>query len=234
MGEAKQRRQSAVPTVYHHTSTLRTNLLWMSGVIEVEGKGGPALHPQLGAIGINASLRRGMEDFAPLAWFTTRIATPNCILQAGIQFVDKTTGEPRNLPVNQQLPNAVALQRVAIGFPVADIPVLAWQDHPGYNTAEGATLNESARAVGDDPDNWYVSEEPVDLLKASEFWASHSIMKPKLQRTDAYLPDMKNMIRMARENKGVYIPPSWLKPDQARELAKRLGIEAKMGDEQIG
>ena len=27
-----------VPTVYHHTSTVRTNLIWMSGVIEVEGK----------------------------------------------------------------------------------------------------------------------------------------------------------------------------------------------------
>jgi hypothetical protein len=42
MGEAKRRRQqNSTPdrVVYHHTSTLRTNLLWMSGVIEVEGRG---------------------------------------------------------------------------------------------------------------------------------------------------------------------------------------------------
>ena len=38
MGAAKRKRQNRVPTVYHHTSTLRTNLIWMSGVIEVEGK----------------------------------------------------------------------------------------------------------------------------------------------------------------------------------------------------
>ena len=46
MGAAKRKRQNRVPTVYHHTSTLRTNLIWMSGVIEVEGKSKGVFHPQ--------------------------------------------------------------------------------------------------------------------------------------------------------------------------------------------
>ena len=35
MGQAKLKRSLPVSVVYHHTSTLRTNLLWMSGVVEV-------------------------------------------------------------------------------------------------------------------------------------------------------------------------------------------------------
>jgi len=71
MGEAKRRQTaSIVRTVYHHTSTLRTNLIWMSGVIEVEGAGATPLHPQLGEFKHATSLRRGMHDFPPVAWFT--------------------------------------------------------------------------------------------------------------------------------------------------------------------
>jgi hypothetical protein len=197
----------------------------MSGVIEVEGKGGPAIHPHFGEIELNANLRRGMNDFAPLAWFTTRISTPSCILNAAIHFIDKKTGEPRDLPVAPGLPNAVALQRVAIGFPIADIPVVRWTQHPGYTTDEGSALNDSAREFGDNPDDWYVTEEAVDLLAASEFWASPSIMKPKLKRFPEYLPDMRRMVELCRATPGIFIPPSWLKPDQAAELAKRLGVE---------
>ncbi|MEG3089477.1 hypothetical protein [Sphingomonas sp. PB4P5] len=233
MGEAKQRRLDAVPTVYHHTSTLRTNLLWMSGVIEVEGKGGAALHPNFGKIELNANLRRRMNDFPPLAWFTTQVSVPNCILKAGIQFYDKTTGEPRDLPVDPRLPNAVALQRVAIGFPIADIPVLPWKDHPGYATTEGVDLNESARDAGDSPDDWYVSDVPVDLLAASEFWAARSIMNPKMVRQPDYLPDLKRMVRACRDTPGVFIPPSWLTPAQAAALAKRMGVETRSASEPL-
>lgn len=45
MGQAKLKRANAVPVAYHHTSTLRTNLIWMAGVIEVEGRSGPVIHP---------------------------------------------------------------------------------------------------------------------------------------------------------------------------------------------
>ena len=51
MGEAKRKRgNAAVSTVYHHTSTLRTNLIWMSGVIQIEGKSAGIIHPQLARI----------------------------------------------------------------------------------------------------------------------------------------------------------------------------------------
>lgn len=233
MSEAKRRKLMAVPTVYHHTSTLRTNLLWMSGVIEVEGSGEPALHPHFGSINTNANLRRAFEDFPRLAWFTTNINPPQCLVHAQIYFKHKETGEAINLPVLPGLPNAVALQRVAIGFPIASIPVSPWRDHRGYATVEGRALNESAQDLGDNPAEWYVAEQPVDLMQASEFWASPSIMKPKLQRVEEYLLDLKRMVKTARETPGVYIPPSWLKPEQAAELARRIGVPARMADQDI-
>jgi hypothetical protein len=41
----------------------------MSGVIEVEGKSPPVIHPQLGTIHMDALARRAMTDFPPVAWF---------------------------------------------------------------------------------------------------------------------------------------------------------------------
>ena len=41
MGEAKRKRLADRAVVYHHTSTLRTHFIWMSGVIELEGKSPP-------------------------------------------------------------------------------------------------------------------------------------------------------------------------------------------------
>jgi len=67
--------------VYHHTSTLRTNLLWMSGVIEVEGSGREPLHPQLGIIKTDVLRRRAMQDFPPVAWLTSEVV---CRIVSGI------------------------------------------------------------------------------------------------------------------------------------------------------
>jgi hypothetical protein len=72
MGEAKRRKMNAEPTVYHHTSTLRTNFLWMSGYVLPEGKMKPARHPDLGVVQTDARFRRAMQDFPPVAWFTSR------------------------------------------------------------------------------------------------------------------------------------------------------------------
>ena len=60
MGEAKKRRLAGTGKVivYHHTSTLRTNLIWMSGVIDLEGLSPPVLHPHTGEIGNDALARR--------------------------------------------------------------------------------------------------------------------------------------------------------------------------------
>ena len=89
----KIRRQNQAATVYHHTSTLRTNLIWMSGVIEVEGKSKGVFHPQLGEIRTDAKVRRALKDFPPVAWFTTRIAVPRVLTSSEIVFVERVTGE---------------------------------------------------------------------------------------------------------------------------------------------
>lgn len=98
MGEAKRRRfaQAAgnVGIVYHHSSTLRTNLMWMSGVIDVEGQSGRVFHPSIGEIKTDASLRRELRDFPPVAWFTSEISIPNCLRNVRVMFTDKDTGKP--------------------------------------------------------------------------------------------------------------------------------------------
>ena len=225
MGQAKLRRANAVPVVYHHTSTLRTNLIWMAGVIEIEGKSDPVFHPDLGELTLDANLRRAMHDCPPLAWFTTRIEVPNCLLHSSLMLLDKSSGVTREVARDPRLSNAIALNRIALGFPVAAISVVPWRDHSGYVTDEGKALNETAREAGDNPDEWYVSEAPVDVLAATEIWSSPSIMRPKLKRLDAYLPHVRRMVEMCRSRPGTFIPPTWLKIDQQRELARRLGVD---------
>lgn len=225
MGQARKRREAAQPTVYHHTSTLRTNLLWMSGVVEVEGKSEGVLHPQFGEIHTDALARRAMEDFPPVAWFTRRIDVPRCLVQSALYLLDKQTGEKREYNVEGDVAHALSLNRVALGFPVAEIPVVPWPDYRGYGTAEGRTLNETARAAGDNPNDWFVSETPVDLLKVSEFWTAPKMSALKLKRFDAYLPELRRMVKMCRETEGIYIPPTRLKREQAVKLAEGLGVE---------
>jgi hypothetical protein len=81
MGEARSKRLAGPQIVYHHTSILWTNQIWMSGVVDVEGKPRRARHPVLGEVAAAPSLRPGFEDFPPLAWFTTRLQVPNCLVR---------------------------------------------------------------------------------------------------------------------------------------------------------
>jgi hypothetical protein len=228
MGEAKRRRAEQDRLIYHHTSILRTNQLWMSGVILPEGEMPPALHPKLGEIRTNANLRREMRDFPPLVWLTKQIEVPNCLVEIGLVFADKTTGEKvGRSSAGRELSNAIALNRVALGFRIDEIPVLPWPDHPGYSTDEGRELNESARDIGDNPDDWWVSEEPLDLMTMAEIRVSASRLRPKLERNDMYLDEVKRMVTFCRETPGVFIPPSWLTPEQATQLAAKLGVPVR-------
>src|ERR1044071_4471547 len=90
MGQAKQRQAGGL--IYHHTSILRTNLIWMSGVIDLEGRSKGAVHPILGEVETNGALRRKMTDFPALVWFTSRIEVPKCLIASEIVFTDNTTG----------------------------------------------------------------------------------------------------------------------------------------------
>ncbi|MFL6846459.1 MAG: hypothetical protein ACJ8ER_16450 [Allosphingosinicella sp.] len=230
MGEAKRRRAEQAQLIYHHTSTLRTNQLWMAGVILPEGKMPAVLHPKLGEIQTDAFLRRAMVDFPPVVWLTKRIDVPNCMLQTGLRFADKTSGADRGrADAGPDVSNAIALHRMALGFRIADVPVVPWPEHPGYLTGEGRELNDSAREVGDDPDEWWVSDQSIDLLAMAEIRVSSSIVRPKLERNEQYLGEVKRMVQQCRETEGVFIPPSWLKPDEARLLAAHMGVPV-LGD----
>ncbi len=227
MGQAKLRRTNAVPTVYHHTSTLRTNLIWMSGVIQLEGQSEGVFHPALGEVLTDVSYRRPCLDFPPLAWFTTRTEIPGCLVVSQIVTVDKDTGARNHIDLKPEESNAVSLDRVALGFPVSEIPIVPWSEHPGYLTAEGQHLNQTARESGDDPDDWWVSEQPIDVLKASEVWVSTSMKRLKLQRSIRYLEDVKRMVKICRDNPGAYIPPTWLSPEKAQELVRQLKLPVR-------
>jgi hypothetical protein len=225
MGQAKVRRLNAGATIYHHTSTLRTNEIWMSGKIKLEGQQPEAMHPKLGKIQSEANRRRSMVDFAPLAWFTSKIQVPQCLLKSNLCFVDTKTGEIiKKVKLGEKEANALALHRLALAFPVSAIPVVPWPDHPGYSTAEGRELNETARDAGDDPNDWWVSEEPVDVMAASEVWLSRGIMDVRLYRHDGYLKDIRRMVTQCRTTQGVYIPPSWINPEEAEVAARQLGL----------
>ena len=222
MGEAKRRRENAKPTVYHHTSTLRTNLIWMSGVIQVEGAGKPAIHPLLGEIRTDALSRRKMTDFPPVAWFTTRLEIPKCLIESSF-FIVKETGEIEEIKIDEQTVNLISLHRVALGFVIEDIDLTPWPEYYGYSTPEGRELNEVAQAAGDNPDDWYISEVPIDVLRVSEFYSSRTKLKPKLERMPSYIEDIKRMVVQCREN-NAYIPPSWLSRAEAILLAQKAGV----------
>src|SRR5207248_10116024 len=116
------------------------------------------------------------------AWFTSDIAVPNCLRSMRLCFTDKATGELRyEDEAIGNLSDALVLNRVAIGFRLSECPsFVKWSEYPGYHTAEGEELNDTARIAGNNPDTWYVSEQPIDLLKAVEFWSSRKVINPKL------------------------------------------------------
>lgn len=223
MGEAKRRQGKPVDTVYHHTSTLRTNLIWMSGVIELEGRSEGAFHPVLGEVKVNALSRRALNDFPPLAWFTKQSSRPKC-LAGQIQFVDKVTGEVRQILDDEVASKALTLDPIALGFRLAGSTIVPWRDHSGYTTDEGAELNRTAIEWGDNPDDWYVSEQPIDLMTVVELWRWVRGPTPRLVKADAEtLLALKKMIHNVRTTPGAYVPPSWLTLDQARALAHAMG-----------
>lgn len=243
MGEAKRRRQAATGVVYHHTSTLCTNLIWMSGVIQVEDHPDchqVLMHPDLGKFQSGqTSLRRATQDFPGVAWFTTRIQIPKCLMEFRLRFTgeDPELAEamwqdmmPRDPEKLKRLYNTLVLNRIALGFPIADVPVIPWPQYYGYSTAEGRELNETARDAGDNPDDWYVSEQPVDVMKACEFWISPSKAKPKLERFDQQLKSIRTMVTTCRTRKDAYIAPSWITEDQAKALAARVDVPVQWGD----
>jgi len=228
MGEAKQRRAAQANMVWHHTSILRTNLIWMSGVIDLEGRSKGVLHPAFGEIYTDAGFRRPMQDFPALAWFTSDINVPKCLQHFDLYTTDHDTGESKKMDLGPDAAAALVMNRMALGFRTSDIPVVPWPSHRGYDTGEGRELNESARDVGDDPDLWWVSETPVDVLKSSDIRGSKSIMGLKMERLDGYLAEVHGMVRLCRAIPGTVIPPTWTGSAAHKALIKSGGMHKSL------
>lgn len=204
MGQARIRKSLAVPMVYHHTNTMRTNQIWMDGYLLREGEQKNAVGP--GGMVIQSPLeeRRACIDFPPLVWFTTRIDVPKCIQTEPILF----NKDGSRAEIDKKFLRFIKGDSVAIGFRAHEIPVVPWPEHFGYKTKEGMELNESAIDLfGDNPEDWWVSESRVDVMLAAECWLQG---KNKLVRSDKYLSDVKRMVGMCRENPEVFIAPSWI------------------------
>lgn len=210
MGEAARRKAEEAGLVWHHTSILRTNKIWMTGVIEVEGKSIGVEHPAFGEVSTNANLRRALVDFPPLVWLTAAINVPKCLKHFELHTTDKATGEPRVITLAPDEAAAFSLNRVALGFRKAEAPIIPWPDHYGYRTSEGKALNESARDVGDDPDEWWVAEQPLDAMLIAAFRSSPTMLTDKLVRNDKYVVEIHRMVQLCRDHPDAVIPPTWV------------------------
>lgn len=229
MGEAKQRRSQPTELVWHHTSILRTNRMWMSGVVELEGRSPGVEHPAFGDVHTSAKLRRDLVDFPALAWFTTQIDVPACLQHFDVYGRDRQTGEAKALELGPDSVAAFTMNRVAIGFPIASTPVQPWSKHFGYKTREGRELNASAKDVGDNPDDWWVADQPVDLMLSTAFRSAKSLFSPKLERQDGYVADIHRMVSLCRAIPGTFIPPSWVGTPAHQALIKSGGDVTKWG-----
>jgi hypothetical protein len=225
MGEAKRRKASGRMLVYHHTSTLCTNLIWMSGAIEIEGQQEPPLHPQLGIIQTGLSFRRACNDFPPVVWFTTEISVPKCLVQSSLFLKNEDTRETLEIPISKALSNGIALHRIALGFPATEIPIKPWPRYYGYATPEGQA-HQTARASGDEPDRWYLSEERVSLQHMTEIRIAKSMQDLKMQRNDEYLYEIKKLLAALKDERA-YVPPTWLSPKDIEVVAARLNLKVK-------
>jgi hypothetical protein len=157
-----------------------------------------------------------------VAWFTSRLSVPGCLMASTL--VTEKDGETNHIPLSDAEAHALALNRVALGFRAEEYPVVRWPDHRGYRTSEGRDLNETAREAGDDPDEWWISETPLDVLTACEVYIASNMMRPKLVRNDEYLRNVKQMVAFCRDNPGTFIPPSWMQETEAKKLAKMAGV----------
>jgi hypothetical protein len=180
------------------------------------------LHPHLGTVQTDLRFRRACKDFPPVAWFTTEISVPKCLILNHVILKQMDSGETVEVPISNEMANGIAMHRLALGFPVADIPVTAWPDHYGYNTPEGRELNETARDAGDEPDRWYISEGRVSLDHMSEIRIARSIQNLKMERNDGYLRDIKRVAGENESREGVR--PALLDASQGR---RRAGAQAE-------
>ncbi len=216
MGQAKANAAAQSNFVWHHTSSLRTAQLWTSGHIKVEGRMPPAFHPEVGWIYSNAAHRREMKDFPPLVWLTRDIKVPQSIRIVSHRAKDNDPAKCQTTLLPPEVTDAIAMRRMAIGFNPNEIGATPWTEHPGYSSGEGRQLNESAIEAGDAPEDWYVVEADIDLLKCRALRIAQSTFNLKMVREDRGVAEIHRMVRLCRENPGRRIAPTWLNEESIR------------------
>ena len=72
----------------------------------------------------------------------------------------------------------MSLNRVASGFPLADIGVTPWPEYRGYETPVGHVM---------------------------KFRSSRSVFEPKLVHSERYIADIKRMVTMCQEKGKAFI-----------------------------
>lgn len=226
MGEARRAALRDQGLVWHHTSTLRTHQMWMSGRILREGETPDVRHPELGLIRSNAALRRAMEDFPPLVWFTRSIEVPRCLISTML-IIAKPDGSLIEHQLTAKESAGLTLRRLALGFEPSEIDVVPWPEYRGYSTEEGRRLNASAREFGDDPDEWFVSEAAADIEHCHSIRVAKSLTDLKMVRSDRYLEDVKKMVRMCRETPGAFIPPTWMSRSAIEQGARQMNVPVR-------
>jgi len=226
LGEAKRGAERERRMIWHHTSILRTNHLWMSGFILREGENPPVIHPHIGNLHSDAGFRRPMKDFPALVWLTRSIEVPGCLL-SGTILMTSPDGEVYRHELTKNESAALSLRRLALGFDPYDVGAIAWRDYYGYDTPEGQELNETARQVGDDPDLWFVAENRMDIAMCQSVRIAKTDTNLKMIKSDRYLAEVKRMVQLCRSTPGLYIPPSWISQEMAQKAAQSQGLELK-------
>lgn len=223
MSESRRRREEADPIVRHYTSHLWTAQIWTDGRIRVEGDRPDPMHPELDLTAFHDPRHaRPIRDFGPVAWLTTQPGVPpTCrILTMPVQ-----QGRlPGRHILGPPYSDAVSLKRISLGFRASAIGAVRWSAHPGYNTEEGRDLTKRAIDLGDDPAQWWVCDQDVEVEKIIECRQAESIENPRMQPFDEYIVGIKRLVGMAKIPNS-WIAPTWMPLDVAREAAKNAGIK---------
>jgi len=219
----KQRQEMAAhgPTIYHYTSALYTNQIWMAGYLMLPGLRDVTYHPIFGDI---PAVDCSAFGHLPLIWFTTNRNIPRCL--RSYMLMRPNDGSPAlSVRAPALVVDAFCYMRIALGFHAKEIGAVPWPEHPSYDTDEGRGFAETAREVGDNPDEWYVAERPVDILKATTARLPKKVMGTELIPNDGYLREVKAMVAFSQEFPGkLYIPPSLMPRELAEQLTARLGL----------
>lgn len=223
MSEARRHREEEDPIIRHYTSHLWTSHIWTDGRIRVEGERPDPMHPELDLTSFHDPRHaRPMRDFGPVVWLTTQPGVPpTCRV---ITMPVQQGALPGRHVLGPPYSDAVSLTRISLGFRASEIGAIKWSAHPGYETDEGRELNDAAVAIGDDPTQWWVCDQDIDVERIVECRQADSIEDPHMKPFNEYIVGIKRLVGMAKIPNS-WIAPTWMPIEVAKEAARQAGIQ---------